>query len=95
MSHGTGLARVLRWARRLALLLVASYFSYSMLLLGYICVGTGLQPYGREHRLFYLTAGPLLILGGLAILAWSVRWLAGVLKARAEARKAAGEPPAA
>jgi hypothetical protein len=73
-------ATALRWLGRLLLLLVLGYFSYSMLLMGYICVGTGLQPYGREHRLFYLTAGPLLLAGGLAILVFTIRWLARILR---------------
>ncbi len=83
MDIKVGAVACLRWLRRLLLLVVLAYFSYSMLLLGYILVGTGLQPYGREHRLFYLTSGPLLLLGGLAILAFMVWWLSRIIKARA------------
>jgi hypothetical protein len=80
MSFMDRLSVVLLWARRALLLLVLVYFSYSMLLMGYICVGTGLESYGQAHRLFYLSSGPLLLLGGLAIFAYAVRWVSRIIK---------------
>lgn len=80
MSQRYSASTILRWVRRLLLVAVLSYVSYSMLVLGYVLVGTGLEDYGRVHRLFYLTGGPLLLAGGVAILFFTVRWLARVLR---------------
>ena len=81
MVSRDGLSTALRWVRRLLLVAVLSYLSYSMLLMGYILLGTSCQPYGQEHFYFYRMGGSLLLLGGLAILALTVRWLSRVLAA--------------
>jgi hypothetical protein len=73
---------VLLWLRRLILLLVLSYFSYSFLLLGYILVGTSCQPYGQGHFWFYRVGGIGLLVAGLAILGVASWWLSRLLKAR-------------
>jgi hypothetical protein len=80
MSLGDTTVTALRWLRRLLLVAVLSYFSYSMLLMGYILVGTSCQPYGQENFYFYRMGGVLLLLGGAAILFFTVRWLSRLIR---------------
>lgn len=75
MSWTDAALTALRWLRRLAALAVLSYLAYSMLLMGYILVGTSCQPYGQENFYFYRYGGALLLGGGLTTLYLTLRWL--------------------
>ncbi|MFH0810781.1 MAG: hypothetical protein V2A77_10015 [Pseudomonadota bacterium] len=86
---------IVRWAYRVAWLLVLSYIIFCMLLFGGISLGTGLEEYGRQYRVVYLTGGVLGLLGGAAVAILTVRWVAGLIRQKTRPSRepdAAGEP---